>query len=403
MLKTSITSEARRSAAGPDTHRGEALSSRQLLEALERSVPHALSWIVSSFPRGSTQIVQPAKVPQSLLRAYAKRYHTEDRATWQAIIQNKVVADQEIWKEAPVDFEHCRYLRDFMEVGDLRHVAAAPLAGPIFPGYAGAWHVYRSAEQGPFSSSELQQIGKLARQYDQAVDAGRQGRQGRAASRPNWLHWMMPRQMIFDGRLKCLYNEEGLASLDERLREQIIRHARQSLSRLDGEAVTNHRVSLPDSHGDLWIFRAVCYKEYGAFGDGSFIFYCMQPHCKEWAAVRATDLQADSELVRMAPTLQFMHKDFGRGPTLHEIARVADLSPFHFHRRFTEMFGITPKHFLLECQIFAAKTHMALGDKDLVEIANFCGFAHQSHFTSRFKQATGLTPTGWRKMADGLR
>jgi AraC family transcriptional regulator len=33
-----------------------------------------------------------------------------------------------------------------------------------------------------------------------------------------------------------------------------------------------------------------------------------------------------------------------------------------------------------------------------VDIASSCGFAHQSHFTSRFKQATGLTPTRWRKL-----
>ena len=39
------------------------------------------------------------------------------------------------------------------------------------------------------------------------------------------------------------------------------------------------------------------------------------------------------------------------------------------------------------------------GEKELVQIARECGFAHQSHFTSRFKQATGFTPTRWRKMA----
>ena len=34
-----------------------------------------------------------------------------------------------------------------------------------------------------------------------------------------------------------------------------------------------------------------------------------------------------------------------------------------------------------------------------VQIPKECGFAHQSHFTSRFKQAAGFTPTRWRKMA----
>jgi AraC family transcriptional regulator len=38
-------------------------------------------------------------------------------------------------------------------------------------------------------------------------------------------------------------------------------------------------------------------------------------------------------------------------------------------------------------------------EKDLIDIAADCGFAHQSHFTSRFKQATGLTPTKWRRQA----
>ena len=34
-----------------------------------------------------------------------------------------------------------------------------------------------------------------------------------------------------------------------------------------------------------------------------------------------------------------------------------------------------------------------------MQIAKDCGFAHQSHFTSRFKQAAGITPTRWRNKA----
>ena len=60
---------------------------------------------------------------------------------------------------------------------------------------------------------------------------------------------------------------------------------------------------------------------------------------------------------------------------------------------------MTPKQFLLDCQINLAKTELLSGEKELVRIARECGFAHQSHFTSRFKQATGFTPTRWRKMA----
>ena len=64
--------------------------------------------------------------------------------------------------------------------------------------------------------------------------------------------------------------------------------------------------------------------------------------------------------------------------------------------------GQTPKHFLLACQIHRAKQMLVERKQELSEIAKECGFAHQSHFTSRFKQATGLTPTRWRRLAADL-
>ena len=141
------------------------------------------------------------------------------------------------------------------------------------------------------------------------------------------------------------------------------------------------------------------HNSYPALGDGPFVFFCLQPDSDEWGALRPTDFQADVEVARLIPALRFMEHEFHRGPTLGEIAKTVHLSPFHFHRRFTELLGITPKHFLLDCQIEEAKRQLLARQKDLAEIAASCGFAHQSRFTSRFKQATGLTPTSWRRFA----
>jgi AraC-like DNA-binding protein len=282
-------------------------------------------------------------------------------------------------------------------------MAVAPLAGPIFPGYPGALHVYRSADQGAFTASDLQHLSKLAKQYEQAIESGRQSRLGKIPASSGWNKRPPARQFIFDAHLKPLLGEAGLGVVEDRVREGMLRHAKLALSRVVGASHSSDRITLPDARGDLWVFRAVTWGKFPALSDGPIVFYCMQPDCRDWSALRAADVVADTELSRLVPAMQFMHKEFGRGPTLNEIAQQVDLSPFHYHRRFTELFGITPKHFLLECQIYAAKSHMFAGDKDLVEIANFCGFAHQSHFTSRFKQATGLTPTGWRRLCDELR
>ena len=141
------------------------------------------------------------------------------------------------------------------------------------------------------------------------------------------------------------------------------------------------------------------YSRYPGVGEGPRVIFCLQPTCGEWALVRPQDVQADPEIARLIPSLKFMRQEFHRGPTLTEIARQVHLSPFHFHRRFAELLGLTPKHYLLECQITQAKQELLARKKELAQIATDCGFAHQSHFTSRFKQATGLTPTCWRRFA----
>jgi AraC family transcriptional regulator len=151
----------------------------------------------------------------------------------------------------------------------------------------------------------------------------------------------------------------------------------------------------------LWTFRAVTYSRYPGVRDGQVVVFCLQPTCGEWALVRPQDMAADQEVARLIPSLKFMRHEFHRGPTLTEIAKVVHLSPFHFHRRFAELLGLTPKHYLLECQITQAKRELLARKKELAQVATDCGFAHQSHFTSRFKQATGLTPTRWRRLASG--
>ncbi|HSU67456.1 MAG TPA: AraC family transcriptional regulator, partial [Tepidisphaeraceae bacterium] len=178
----------------------------------------------------------------------------------------------------------------------------------------------------------------------------------------------------------------------------MIDQARRRVQHLNGDGQDIDRVLLPDEHGDIWTFRVATYRSYPALGEGAYTFFCLTPTCADWGNVKPADFQADQELSRLIPALKFMQQEFHRGPTLVEIAKQVELSPFHFHRRFTELLGLTPKQYLLECQIHEAKTQLLSRTKDLASIARDCGFAHQSHFTSRFKQATGLTPTRWRRM-----
>ena len=97
---------------------------------------------------------------------------------------------------------------------------------------------------------------------------------------------------------------------------------------------------------------------------------------------------------RLLKAMDFMRREFRRGPRLPEIARAAHLSPFHFHRSFRRQFGKTPKQVLAELQI-AEVQRLILTGVSLGEAAKHVGFAQQSHLTARFKQVIGLTPTAW--------
>jgi len=127
----------------------------------------------------------------------------------------------------------------------------------------------------------------------------------------------------------------------------------------------------------------------------------LQPEPDAWAKIRPSDFAADEELSRLIPALQYMRQNFAGESSLDDVAKTVHLSPFHFHRRFAALLGVSPKHYMFDCQIAEAKRLLVEQEKDLREVAELCGFAHQSHFTSRFKQATGLTPTAWRRIALG--
>lgn len=375
--------------------RTEPISYRQVFEWIGKSVPFEIGLVVSTMPRGGLQIVQPQRIPETLARNYSKQFNKEDRATWTAILEQRSVRGSDCW---PDDYATTPYVSEFMQEIGLAYVAAAPLQHPVINGYAGAIVLFRSTEQGDFTPADLSKLSEIAGELDVAIEKNRDARQGEACKASLTLaHRCSDRQFVFDKSLKQLMPNSDPGQLDEQVEHDMLQEAKRIMGRINIAKIQD-RVALPDSRGDLWIFHVRPEPTYSALG-GPVLFFNLQPAACEWAAMKPADFQADPELARLIPALKFMAEEFRRGPTLTEIAHTAHLSPFHFHRRFTELLGMTPKHFMLECQIDDSKHLLVEGKKRLAEIAAINGFAHQSHFTSRFKQSTGLTPTRWRRLA----
>jgi AraC-like DNA-binding protein len=379
----------------PAHARGETLAHDRIAEEASRKLA-GTAVVTTSLPRGGLQIAQPQGISESLVKNYTREFQAYDRTAWRAIVSAKAVRGSDAWSDANYGAE--KFVTEFLRPHGFEYVAAAPLESPLLPGYPGVLEVFRTAEQGDFSAEDLQQLEELAKQADAAAAQKRSTRvTGRGIPAGVARQSVQYRQFILNEQLQTQFDRKHVSVLDDRLRQQMFDHARHQFeNRKDS---TSDRVALPDSHGDLWIFRVIIHRQFPALGEGAYAFFFLQPECDEWGGLKATDFLADAELSRLVPALKYMETEFSNGPTLNQIAKTVHLSPFHFHRRFTELLGITPKHFLLSCQIDQAKRMLVAADRELADIAKECGFAHQSHFTSRFKQATGLTPTRWRRLA----
>lgn len=373
------------------------MAGRQVFEQVGQLVPFSQGIIIATLPRGSVNIVQPARVPEGMVKSYGRDFHREDRFTWQAITRGQVARASDCWSAS--DWQSSPYLHGFLNPHGLRYAVAAPLAAPVLNGYPGAVVLFRGPDEGDFTDTELNKLKNMGREVDEFISKNRQARNTELAMNTDpWTHTAPLRQFIYDKNAKPLFPKKD-TGLDDRIVQQLTQHTKEALEYCKRGQQYADRLLLPDTHGELWIFHCVVYREFPALGTGPVVFFCLQPESFEWVSIRPNDVIADGEIVRLLPTLKFMQQEFHRNPTLDEISKKAHLSPFHFHRRFTDLIGQTPKHFLLGCQIHEAKRLLASRRRELSQIATDCGFAHQSHFTSRFKQATGLTPTRWRRLA----
>lgn len=84
-------------------------------------------------------------------------------------------------------------------------------------------------------------------------------------------------------------------------------------------------------------------------------------------------------------------------PSLAEIARECGVHPVHLSREFRRYFDSTVGEYMRKLRIEHASHLLAATPTPLAEIANVCGFADQSHFSSTFKRVVGLTPARFRE------
>lgn len=82
--------------------------------------------------------------------------------------------------------------------------------------------------------------------------------------------------------------------------------------------------------------------------------------------------------------------------TLEDLAALAGVSSFHFHRMFRKVRGCTPQTWITSRRVDHAKALLRT-DVSICEAAMSCGFCSQSHLTRVFRAQTGQTPAQFRE------
>jgi len=96
--------------------------------------------------------------------------------------------------------------------------------------------------------------------------------------------------------------------------------------------------------------------------------------------------------------ISYLREEYNNSFSLEDVARIANLSPYHFIRTFKSMTGKTPYDYLLDVKIEKSKKLLKLKGYTITDICFHCGFNNLEHFSSVFKRKVGILPSKYRKL-----
>ncbi len=99
--------------------------------------------------------------------------------------------------------------------------------------------------------------------------------------------------------------------------------------------------------------------------------------------------QKEQKAIKQA--CDYLSANYAENVSLEKLASIANLSPFHFNRVFSEQFGLPPHAFQVQLRLSQAKKFLREGMK-IAQVAFQTGFADQSHLNRHFKRVIGITP-----------
>lgn len=124
----------------------------------------------------------------------------------------------------------------------------------------------------------------------------------------------------------------------------------------------------------------------------------MQQHLsRQMNRLHARSPATREELYRRLLQAEALMRDLWRQElSLHDMARHACLSPYHFHRSFRAAYGQSPGQWFRQLKLEKAREMLTARRSTVRDVALYCGFADVFSFSKAFRKVYGVAPSGVR-------
>ncbi len=102
-------------------------------------------------------------------------------------------------------------------------------------------------------------------------------------------------------------------------------------------------------------------------------------------------------MARLHRVIDYIHAYLHENISLNDLAKVANMSTYHFARVFKRNTGRSPHHYLMQCRMERAKELLKNTDWPVTRIADATGYNNPGAFATMFKQLNDIGPTRYRK------
>ena len=108
----------------------------------------------------------------------------------------------------------------------------------------------------------------------------------------------------------------------------------------------------------------------------------------------------DSYIERIDRVVGHLNKQLKATPSLQDLAHIAAISPFHFHRVYRAITGETPHGTVRRLRLARAAVMLRTSDKSVTDIAFDVGYESSQSFSKAFRE---VTVGDCSYLSDGLR